>query len=199
MSVGALAVLALGTAALFDLGPFAPSEPDGLEIQDRSGDCREAGLDTGERCDAGADVETILISESGEDTLVVELHLDSAPSINPSLAWTAEFYVDAVNAYTDGGIICRLSNVDEAGRSRPEVVSRPLDPNRIPRVPTDERACRGQLDGSVARFMVDVTGQPTDTQIRLIGLVRVERPDDPDDLGSEDDFLVQASLAGLRA
>ena len=199
MAVGALGVLALGTAALLDLGPFSAPEPRrGLEVADRPDDCREAGLDRGESCDAGADIEAINLSLSDGGALVVALQLSETPSPGPSLAWTAEFYTDAANSYTDGGVICRLSNVEDAGLAGPQVVSVALDPNTVPRRLTDGRACEGRLDGSAARFSIDVSGQPDDAPFRLIGLVRVEHPGDPDRLGSEDDFLVRATLADLR-
>lgn len=198
MALGALGVLAFGTAALLDLGPFAPTDPAGLEVADKLGDCREARLDRGEGCDEGADIEAINLLLAGEDTLVVELQISETPSPGPSLAWTAEFYADAANGHTKGGVICRLSNVADGGRAGPEVVSRALDPNTVPRQLVDDRACEGRLDGSVARFSIDVSGQPDDAQFRLVGLVRVEHPGDDARLGSEDDFLVRASLAGLR-
>ena len=198
LALGALGVLALGTAAVLDFGPFAPTDPAGLEVADKLGDCRESRLDRGEGCDEGADIEAINLSLSGEDALVVELQLSVAPSPGPSLAWTAEFYADASNRHTDSGVICRLSNVTDDGRAGPEVVSRALDPNTVPRQLTDDRACEGRLDGSVARFSIDVSGQPDDVQIRLIGLVRVEHPGDDTRPGSDDDFLVRASLADLR-
>ena len=100
--------------------------------------------------------------------------------------------------FTDGGIICKLSNVDNDGRPGPEAVSYALNPNTVPRESVDARACEGRLDGSAARFSIDVDGQPADEPLRVIGLVRLEYPDDADRLGSEDDFLVQASLADLR-
>ena len=198
MAAGGLGTLALGTAALFDLGPFAPAEPDGLVVDDPSGDCREAGLDRGESCARGADIEAISLRTLDGDTLMVELRLDDTPDLGPAVAWTVEFYVDAANAFTEGGIICRLSNVEDGDGPGPEPVSRALDPNTVPRQPVDARACDGRLDGTAARFSVNVNGQPTDEPFRVIGLVRLEYPDDSGRLGSEDDFLVGASLADLR-
>jgi len=199
MAVGALGMLALGTAALLDLGPFAAPEPRrGLEVADRPDDCREAGLDRGESCDPGADIEVINLSLSTGGALDVVLRLSETPSPGPSLAWTAEFYAEVANRYTDGGVICRLSNVDDTGRAGPQVVSVALDPNTVPRQLTDDRACEGRLDGSAARFSIDVTGQPDDLPFRIIGLVRVEHPGDDSRPGSEDDFLVRASVADLR-
>ena len=58
-------------------------------------------------------------------------------------------------------------------------------------------ACEGWLDGSSARFAIDVTGQPVDSEVRLVGLVRLEYPNDPDNRGSADDFLVKTTLADL--
>lgn len=58
-------------------------------------------------------------------------------------------------------------------------------------------ACEGWLDGSSARFAIDVTGQPADSEVRLVGLVKVEYPNDPDNRGSADDFLVKTTLAEL--
>ena len=202
MAVGGLATVALGTAALLDLGPFAAPEPRRVEVADRLGDCRDARLDTGEGCDPGADIEAISLWLSDDDTLEVELRLTEAPKVGPSLAWTAEFYVDAANAHTDGGVICVLSNIapDAAGdqASAPEVDSYALDPNTVPRQRLLAGACDGSLRDASARFSINAAGQPDETPFRLIGLVRVEHPDDPGSLGSEDDFLVRTSLADLR-
>ena len=202
MGVGGLATVGLGTAALLDLGPFAPAELPTLETRDGLGDCREAGLDTGEGCDPGADVEAVRMWLSEGDTLVVELRLTEPPSLGPSRAWTAEFYADTANAHTTGGVICGLSNVgfdaDEPHSPGPEAVSYASAPNTVPRQRLPDAACDGSLDGASARFSIDVTGQAAETQFRLIGLVRVEHPDDPGHLGSEDDFLVRGSLAELR-
>ncbi len=199
MALGALAVLALGTAALLDLGPFAPPEtPRGLEADDPLGDCREAGLDRGESCDAGADITAINLWQPDDGALMVELRLTEAPDLGPDLAWTAEFYVEAANAFTDGGVICRLTNVTDGGPPVSEARSYAFDPNTVPRQQIDAGACEGSLDGSSARFSIDVAGQPADEQFRLIGLVRLEYPGDDTQPGSDDDFLVRASLADLR-
>ena len=202
MAVGALATVALGTAALLDLGPFATPEPRRIEVADRLGDCRDARLDTGDSCDAGADIESISLWLSDANTLAVELRLTEAPNVGPLLAWTAEFYVDAANAHTDGGVICVLSNLppDAARDQAPAKTtdSYPLDPNTVPRQPLPAGACNGSLQDASAKFSINVAGQPDETPFRLIGLVRVEHPDDPERRGTEDDFLVRASLADLR-
>lgn len=206
MAVGGLATVALGTAALLDLGPFASPEPLRLEVADRLGDCRDARLDTGESCDLGADIEAISLWLSDDDTLAVELRLTEGPNVGPSLEWTAEFYVEAANAHTDGGVICVLSNVAPASvggagdqSPAPEADSYALDPNTVPRQRLPAGACDGSLRDAAARFSINVAGQPDDTPFRLIGLVRVEHPDNPESLGSEDDFLVRASLSDLRS
>ena len=200
MAVGALGVLALGTAALLDLGPFAgPGPPQGLDVADRLEDCRDAGLDTGDSCDAGADIEAIRLQHPDDGTLSVELALTEAPDLGPDLAWTAEFYVEAANSLTAGGVICGLTNVADEGGPLDEARSYALDPNTVPRQAAGAGACAGRLDGSTARFTVDVGGQPAGEQFRLIGLVRLEHPGDPDRIGSEDDFLVRATLADLRS
>ncbi|MCY3616279.1 MAG: hypothetical protein OXG66_01275 [Acidimicrobiaceae bacterium] len=198
MALGALGILALGTASLLDIGPFAPADPAGLEVADRLEDCREARLDRGESCDQGADIESINLWLRDDGALSVELVLTAAPGLGPALAWSAEFYVEAANSFTDGGVICRLSNVADGGAPAAEARSYALDPNTVPRQLVEADACQGRLDGSVATFTVDVGGQPDEVPFRLIGLVRVEHPGDPDRLGSEDDFLVRATLAELR-
>ena len=198
MGVGALSTVALGTAALLDLGPFASPDPQRLEVADQLDDCREAGLDRGESCDPGADIEAINLWLTDDDALMVELRLTEAPNLGPSLAWTAEFFVDAANAHTGGGVICRLSNVEEGTPPGSAAVSYALDPNTVPRETVETGACNGSLDGSTARFSIDVTGQSDGAEFRLIGLVRLEYPDDADRLGSDDDFLVRTSLAELR-
>ena len=202
MAAAAVGTVALGTAALLDLGPFAPAEPRVLEVADRLEDCRDARLDHGESCDSGADVEAVSLWLSDDGALILELQLTETPDLGPGLAWTAEFYVDTANAHTPGGVICGLSNVspnpasDQAPGS--ETVSYALSPNTVPRQLLPAGACDGQLRGSSARFSIDVTGQPEEASFRLIGLVRLEHPDDSGRLGSEDDFLVRASLAELR-
>ncbi len=196
MAAGSLAVVALGTAALLDLGPFAaPDAPGGLEVADRIGDCREARLDTGEFCDAGADIGAVRLGHAADGTLLVELALTEAPDLGPGLAWTVEFYAELI----EGGVICRLTNAVEGQQPSERARSYALDPNTVPRQPLDVDVCSGRLDGAVARFNVAVGGQPDDEQFRLIGLVRIEHPDDPDRIGSEDDFLVRAALIDLRS
>ncbi len=58
-------------------------------------------------------------------------------------------------------------------------------------------ACDGWLDGSAARFAIDVTGQPVDEEVRLVGSVMLEYLADPDHRGSADNFLISTTLADL--
>ena len=136
MAAAAVGTVALGTAALLDLGPFAPAEPRVLEVADRLEDCRDARRDHGESCAPGADVEAINVWLSDDGALIVELQLTETPDLGPGLAWTAEFYVDTANAHTAGGVICGLSNVspDPASDQEPgsETVSYALVPTPCP-------------------------------------------------------------------
>ena len=202
MAVAAVGTVALGTAALLDLGPFAPAEPHVLEVADGLEDCRDAGRDHGESCAPGADVEAINVWLSDGGALIVELQLTETPDLGPGLAWTAEFYVDTANAHTAGGVICGLSNVSPNPTSDQEPASETVSyaqrPNTIPRELLPAGACDGQLRGSSAQFSIDVTGQAEEAPFRLIGLVRLEYPDDSGRVGSEDDYLVRTSLAELR-
>ena len=202
MAAVALGAVALGTAALLDLGPFAPPEPQGLEVADRLEDCRDARRDHGDHCDVGADVEVVNLWLSDGSTLMVELQLTDGPDLGTGSEWTAEFYVDIASAYTAGGIICGLSNVGPAvaddGEPGSAAVSYALDPNTFPREILAPDACSGRLSGSSARFSIDAGAQPDESPFRLIGVVRIEHPGDSDSPGSEDDFLVRTSLADLR-
>ena len=202
MAAAALAAVALGTAALLDLRPFAPAEPRGLEVADRLEDCRDARRDHGDHCDVGADVEVINLWLSDGSTLMVDLQLTSGPDLGSGSEWTAEFYIDIASAYTAGGVICGLSNVGPAtagdGEPGSAVASYALDPNTVPRQMLVPDACRGRLRDSSARFWIDASAQPDESPFRLIGVVRIEYPGDSDRRGSEDDFLVRASLADLR-
>ena len=202
MAAAALATVALGTAALLDVGPFAPAEPLGLEVTDRLEDCRDARRDHGEHCEVGADVEMVKLWLSDGSTLMVDLQLTDGPDLGAGSEWTAEFYIDIANAHTAGGVICGLSNVGPAaardGEPGSAVASYALDPNTFPRQLLEPDACRGTLGDSSVRFSIDVSAQPDESPFRLIGVVRIEHPGDSDHPGSEDDFLVRASLADLR-
>ena len=65
---------------------------------------------------------------------------------------------------------------------------------------TEERlgpeACDVEMRGRSVQFTIDVTGQPETDELRIIGIVRLEYPDDPARPGSDDDFLVRTSLYG---
>lgn len=193
----ALAAVA-GAAALLGVGPFDADEPYKLEVVDRLDDCREAGRDAGDRCDPGADIEMVEVWQSDDGTLIVELVLTEVPELGSELEWTAQFYVDTQNAYTEGGIICGLSNIFDGPEPGTDAVSYALEPNTVPRRPLPADACHGRFRDSSARFSIDVAGQPAEAEFRVIGLVRLEYPGDPDHPGSEDDFLVRTSLADLQ-
>lgn len=175
---------------------FSGRDATRLVVADESGDCREAGRDWGEGCDAGADISSVTVWRVGHRILMAELELAEAPDLGPDVAWTAEFFAETRNAFTDEGIICGLSNAVDGGEPRAGAVAYALE-FRFSTEQLGPEACEGWLDGSSARFAVDVTGQPVDSEVRLIGLVRVEFPNDPDRRGSADDFLVKTTLADL--
>ena len=167
-----------------------------LVVSDEAGDCREAGRDWGERCDAAADISTITVWRVGHQVLMAELEVAEAPQLGPEVEWTVDFFAETQNSFTDQGIICRLSNVVEGDRPQAEAVASAVE-FRFSTEQLGRDACDGWLDGSSARFAIDVTGQPVDAEVRLVGSVKLEYPDDPDHRGSEDDFVVRTTLADL--
>ena len=175
---------------------FSGRDATRLVVADGSGDCRKVGRDTGERCDPGADIETVTVWRLGQGALMAELELTEAPDLGPDVEWTADFFSEAQNAFTDHGIICGLSNVVEGETPGTEAVAYALE-FRFSTEQLGAGACDGRLEGSSARFTIDVTGQPDDAEFRLVGVVRLEYPDESDHPGSEDDFLVRTTLADL--
>ena len=175
---------------------FSGADATRLVVTDESDDCRMAGRDWGVRCDAAADITTVTVWRVGHRILMLELELAEAPELGPDVEWTADFFAEAQNAFTDHGIICGLSNVVEGGEPRSEAVVYALE-FRFSTEQLGSEACDGWLEGSTVRFAVDVTGQPVDVQIRLRGFVRLEYPGDPDHSGSDDDFIVRTTLADL--
>ena len=175
---------------------FSGRDATRLVVADEPDDCREAFRDWGEACDAVADISTVTVWRVGHRLLMAELEVAEAPDLGPDVAWTAEFFAETQNAFTDEGIICGLSNVVEGGEPRSEAVAYALE-FRFSVEQLGPEACEGWLDGSSARFAIDVTSQPVDSELRLIGLVRVEFPNDPDRRGTADDFLVKTTLADL--
>ena len=175
---------------------FSGRDATRLVVTDESDDCREAGRDWGEGCDAAADISTITVWRVGHRILMAELEMAGAPDLGPDVLWTAEFFAETQNAFTEQGIICGLSNGVEGGEPRTEVVAYALE-FRFSTEQLGPEACEGWLDGSSARFAIDVTGQPVDSEVRLVGLVRLEFPNDPDRRGTADDFLVKTTLADL--
>ncbi len=179
-----------------------------LVVADKLGDCREARLDTGEGCEPGADIESVSVWWPDLNTLAVELELTEAPGLgegSEGSEWTAEFFAETANAFTDGGLICGLSNAG-AGPAGSSAAASPDSPELVAYAArnrfTEERlgpeACDASLQGTSVRFTIDVTGQPETDELRLIGTVRLEYPDDLTRPGSDDDFLVRTSLFELR-
>lgn len=175
---------------------FPGTDATRLVVNDESDDCRMAGRDWGEGCDSAADISTVTVWRAGHRTLMLELELAEAPELGPDVEWTADFFAETQNAFTDHGIICGLTNVVEGGEPAGEAVAYALE-FRFSTEQLGSDACDGWLDGSTVRFAVDVTGQPVDVQIRLRGFVRLEYPGDPDHFGSDDDFIVRTTLADL--
>ena len=175
---------------------FSGTDATRLVVSDESDDCRMAGRDWGERCDAAADISTVTVWRVGDRILMLELELAEAPELGPDVEWTVDFFAESQNAFTDHGIICGLSNVVEGGEPRTEAVAYALE-FRFSTEQLGSEACDGWLEGSSARFVVDVTGQPVDVEFRLRGFVRLEYPGDPDHFGSDDDFIVRTTLADL--
>ena len=190
---------------LFGLGvidvPFLSSDSDGdgvrLSVDDGLQDCRKVGRDTGDRCDVGADLETITVQRLDDQTIAAELELTEAPDLGSGAEWTVELFADTQNAYTESGIICVLSNIVDGSEPGKETAAYALE-FRFSQEHLGAEACDGRLQGSSARFTIDVTGQPDEAEFRLVGVVRVDFPSDTDQPGSEDDFLVRTSLADLQ-
>lgn len=226
---GVWALSGLGVIDATMLFPEGGGDATRLVIDDKLGDCREARLDTGEGCEPGADVESVSVWWPDRHTLAAELKLTESPELAEGSEWTAELYAETANAFTEGGLICGLSNIgtnpgyssDTAGSDSPPDPDSPPNPESPPSADdpssdpppelvayalasrlAEERlgpeACDASLLGTLVRFTIDVTGQPETDELRLIGTVRLEYPEDPTQPGSDDDFLVRTSLHELR-
>ncbi len=226
---GVWALSGLGVIDATMLFPEGGGDATRLVIDDKLGDCREARLDTGERCEPGADVESVSVWWPDRHTLAAELKLTESPELAEGSEWTAELYAETANAFTEGGLICGLSNIDTnrgassdtAGSDLPPDSDSTPDPDSPPSAadpdsdPPPElvayalasrlakerlgpEACNASLLATSVRFTIDVTGQPETDELRLIGTVRLEYPEDPAQPGSDDDFLVRTSLHELR-
>ena len=79
----------------------------------------------------------------------------------------------------------------------PELVAYAAE-NRFTEERLGPEACHAEMRGRSVQFTIDVTGQPETDELRLIGIIRLEYPDDPARPGSDDDFLVRTSLHELR-
>ena len=74
---------------------FSGQDAARLVVADGSGDCRKVGRDTGDRCDPGADIETVTVWRLGQGTLMAELELTEVPDVGPNVEWTAQFFSEA--------------------------------------------------------------------------------------------------------
>ena len=79
----------------------------------------------------------------------------------------------------------------------PELVAYAAE-NRFTEERLGPEACNAEVRGRSVQFTIDVTDQPETDELRIIGIVRLEYPDDPAQPGSDDDFLVRTSLHELR-
>lgn len=79
----------------------------------------------------------------------------------------------------------------------PELVAYAAE-NRFTKERLGPEACTAEMRGRLVQFTIDVTGQPETDELRIIGIVRLEYPDNPARPGSDDDFLVRTSLHELR-
>lgn len=225
---GVWALSGLGVIDATMLFPEGGGDATRLVIDDKLGDCREARLDTGEGCEPGADVESVSVWWPDRHTLAAELKLTEVPELAEGSEWTAELFAETANAFTDNGLICGLSNIgtnrgdssDTASSDSPPNPDTTPDPESPPSADPDSdpppelvayalasrlaeerlgpQACDASLLATSVRFTIDVTGQPETDELRLIGTVRLEYPEDPAQPGSDDDFLVRTSLHELR-
>ncbi len=167
-----------------------------VEVVDKLHDCRVVGRDTGERCDAGADLRSMTLVED-DGRLVLRLELTEPPPLESGIEWTVQFFAELHQP-----VICGLSNVatniDEGATQTPPVttpISYAIDP--VTRNNLDPGLCAGRLAGSTVQFSVDAAAQPPDAEFRMIGSVKLDFPGDPTQLGSEDDFLLRATREDL--
>lgn len=221
---GVWALSGLGVIDATMLFPEDGGDATRLVTADKLGDCREARLDTGEGCEPGGDVESVAVWWPDRNTLGVELELTEAPELGEESEWTAELFAETANAFTEGGLICGLtsaSETDPEGSSDtsdpesppdPDIPTNADDPDSDPAPElvayaaenrfTEERlgpeACDAEMRGRSVQFTIDVTDQPETDELRIIGIVRLEYPDNPARPGSDDDFLVRTSLHELR-
>ena len=221
---GVWALSGLGVIDATMLFPEDGGDATRLVTADKLGDCREARLDTGEGCEPGGDVESVAVWWPDRNTLGVELELTEAPELDEGSEWTAELFAETANAFTEGGLICGLTSAaetDPEGSSDTANPESPPDPDSPPSADdpdsdpapelvayaaenrfTEERlgpeACDAEMRGRSVQFTINVTGQPETEELRIIGIVRLEYPDNPAQPGSDDDFLVRTSLHELR-
>jgi hypothetical protein len=168
---------------------------DQTVVADEVGDCRAPGRDWGERCDTGADVESVRVSSEG-DSLLIDIELDGAPPLGPDVAWVVQF-----NAASTKGRVCGLANSVDGGEPGETLTAYGFDPayglSELTRRALPEGVCQASLDDSTIRFIVEMSGHDPSTPFRVVGLVQLEFPDDDARVGSADDFGFDVLLADL--
>ena len=167
----------------------------GMTVDDGIGDCREPGRDIGFRCDEGAEVRSVQVSRDGA-TIVVEVELDTAPSLAPDREWRLQFNVASAN-----GKVCGLSNVTEEGEPTSDAISYGYDPafglSELTRRALPDGVCAGVLVDATATITVDMSDQPAEEPFRVVGFTQLEYPADDDQPGSEDDFGFDVVMSDL--
>jgi hypothetical protein len=131
--IGAVILLTIGVVgSIFD----SDDESSGLITVDKIDDCREAGRDTGDRCDFGADIESTTMTVDG-DALGVEFVFTEDPPLGDDIEWTIRFFIGLGN-----GVICGLTNVDPDGVPSTVATSFAIDPDT--RADLGEERCAEQ-------------------------------------------------------
>ena len=120
-------------------------------LVDYAEDCRESGRDYGDRCDAGADFETVRLSLDG-DMLTAELELSEPPDLSSGISWTLQFFVELENS-----VICGLSNKLEGGPVAQVLTAYAIDP--ASRDLLEPTRYAGELNDTTAVFKINATGQ----------------------------------------
>ena len=187
LMIAAAVLAAFGlVGTLFFSGDDDPFE---LVTDDEIDDCREAGRDTGERCDPGADIDVITLSVEGQK-LIADFAFTEPPEISDEIMWSIQFFAEFENA-----VICGLSNVLDVANPAEDLSAYALDPATRDALGPD--VCDARLEGSSAVFTIDVAGQPDDAEFRLLGSIKLDFPDNVQP-GSEDDFFIRTTLAELQ-
>lgn len=190
-----LGLVAVAVVVIVVIVVASRGDERGLTVEDGVGDCREAGRDFGDRCDAGSDVQSLKLSRDG-DSLVIVVELDSQPALGASVAWRMQ-----LNIASENGKVCGLANVDVDSGPSDTATGYGFDPafglDPLTRRALPPGICDGVLDGKTARFVVDMSGEDPAETFRVGGFTLLEFPDDAESLGSEDDFGFRGTLAEI--